>query len=123
MSDPPTVSQGFVAAFEALGYQPDSPAPTGPYTKFPNKIKATLIRVNESDTPAAAGERATRLIRRFLTCLDEDDEEEDEADGNEAGTSGDAVEPVVLVDEDERRVAMHFVDTALKDLRNLACTV
>ncbi|KAI0905984.1 hypothetical protein F4823DRAFT_608899 [Ustulina deusta] len=115
MNDPPTVSEAFVAAFNTLGFQLDKASPTGPYTKFPGQIKATLIKMNESETPRAAGERVSRLISSFLTCLDEA-ESEDEADG-------DAVDAVVLNDKDTRRVAMHFVDTALEDLRNLVCVI
>ncbi|KAI3330404.1 hypothetical protein F4824DRAFT_337583 [Ustulina deusta] len=115
MNDPPTVSEAFVAAFNTLGFQLDQASPTGPHTKFPGQIKATLIKMNESETPRAAGSRVSRLIDSFLTCLDEA-ESEGEADG-------DAVDAVVLNDKDTRRVAMHFVDTALEDLRNLVCVI
>lgn len=64
--------------------------------------------MNETTTPVAPRAKMSHLVRRFLTCLDEKDDE-----------SEDLEEPIVLEGKDRRRIAIHFVDIALKDIRTI----
>ncbi|KAJ5222827.1 uncharacterized protein N7469_009067 [Penicillium citrinum] len=57
-----------------------------------------------------AGEKITLLIRGFLTCLDDEEDEENEEEGQHQTPSNDKA---------LREVAVHFVDNALKTLRDI----
>jgi serine/threonine protein kinase len=106
-----SVSEAFKEAYRALENGTDS-LEQDRYTKFPDCIKRTLVYLNDTRTSVAAGTKICRLVRRFLTCLDEKDDD-----------NGDLEGPVVLEDKDRRRIAMHFVDTALKDIRTIQCAI
>ncbi|KAI8669942.1 Protein kinase domain-containing protein [Fusarium sp. Ph1] len=110
---PPFVSPAFVETFTRLGFPPNEVDPGDYYTKFPNKNKAVLLSMSEILIPAEAGTKMTRIVCEFLTCLDRKGPELDE-------------EPnaYVINDEADRiKVAMNFVDTALKDLRNIQASI
>ncbi|RSL85259.1 hypothetical protein CDV31_016593 [Fusarium ambrosium] len=109
----PFVSPTFVATFIRLGFQPNEADPGDYYTKFPNKNKAILLSMSENFIPAEAGKKMSRMVCEFLTCLDRKGQELDE-EPNE----------YVINDEADRiKVAMNFVDTALKDLRNIQASI
>lgn len=110
-ADNASVSEAFKEAFRALGNDTSGSEQDG-YTKFPELIKRTLVYLNNITTPVAAGARISHLVRRFLTCLDEKDDE-----------TQDVEEPVVLEGKDRRRIAIHFVDTALKDIRTIQSAI
>ncbi|KAF2676189.1 hypothetical protein K458DRAFT_410664 [Lentithecium fluviatile CBS 122367] len=111
-TDPPTMSANFIAAFKSLGLQED---PSEPYTKHAEQIQQTLIHMCDGHIPVEAGDKIARLVKEFLTCLDEDEDEdkdEDEAQYQNAPN-----------DKDRRYVAVHFVDTALKTMRDVQSAI
>lgn len=110
---PQFVSPAFVETFTRLGFRPNEADPGDYYTKFPNKNKAILLFMSESLIPAEAGTKMTRIVCEFLTCLDRKGQELDE-------------EPnayVINEEADRIKVAMNFVDTALRDLRNIQASI
>ncbi|RMJ12443.1 hypothetical protein BHE90_010889 [Fusarium euwallaceae] len=110
---PPFVSPAFIETFTRLGFRPNEADPEDYYTKFPNKNKAILLAMGESLIPLDAGTKMSRIVCEFLTCLDRKGQEFDE-EPNE----------YVINDEADRiKVAMNFVDTALKDLRNVQASI
>ncbi|KAJ9489697.1 hypothetical protein VN97_g3567 [Penicillium thymicola] len=110
-ADNSSVSEAFKEAFRALGNDTGGSEQDG-YTRFPEVIKRTLVYLNEITTPVAAGAKISHLVQRFLTCRDEKD------DDNE-----DLEEPVVLEGKDRRRIAINFVDTALKDILTIKSAI
>ncbi|KIL92272.1 het-s domain protein [Fusarium avenaceum] len=104
-TEPPTMSHDFIEAFERLGLQQDVGEP---YTKYPDQIKETLCSICDELLPVVAGDKMARLVKDFLTCLDAE-EEHDENEAQQYAPSH---------DKDKRQVAIHFVDTALKALRD-----
>ncbi|KAH7232122.1 hypothetical protein MRS44_009510 [Fusarium solani] len=110
---PPSVCLAFVETFTRLGFRPNEADPGDYYTKFPNKNKAILLSMSESLIPAEAGTKMTRVVCEFLTCLDRKGQDLDEEPND-----------YVINDEADRiNVAMNFVDTALKDLRNIQASI
>ena len=110
---PPFVSPAFVETFTRLGFPPKEADPGDYYTKFPKKNKAILLSMSESLIPAEAVTKMTRVVCEFLTCLDRKGQDLDE-EPNE----------YVINDEADRiKVAMNFVDTALRDLRNIQASI
>ncbi|KAJ3545517.1 hypothetical protein NM208_g1375 [Fusarium decemcellulare] len=110
---PPFVSQAFVDTFNNLRFQPNDRDPGDYYTKFPNKNKAVLLSMCDEFIPCEAGTKMARIVRDFLTCLDGNGHQDSDSDLSQYVFSNEA---------DRIRVAMNFVDTALKDLRNIqAC--
>lgn len=110
-ADNASVSDAFKEAFRALGNDTSGSEQDG-CTRFPELIKRTLVYLNEITTPVAAGAKISHLVQRFLTCLDEKDDEKEDLE-----------EPVVLEGKDRRRIAIHFVDTALKDIRTIQSAI
>ncbi|EEU36954.1 uncharacterized protein NECHADRAFT_81126 [Fusarium vanettenii 77-13-4] len=109
----PFVSPAFVETFTRLGFRPNEADPGDYYTKFPNKNKAILLSMSESLIPGEAGTKMTRIVCEFLTCLDRKGQELDEE-----------LNAYVINDEADRiKVAMNFVDTALKDLRSIQASI
>ncbi|KAL2683314.1 hypothetical protein Neosp_007784 [[Neocosmospora] mangrovei] len=109
----PFVSPAFVGTFTQLGFRPNEADPGDYYTKFPNKNKAVLLSMSESLVPAEAGTKMTRIVCEFLTCLDHKGQESNE----------ELNEYVITEEADRIKVAMSFVDTALKDLRNIQASI
>ncbi|KAJ4186864.1 hypothetical protein NW767_001491 [Fusarium falciforme] len=110
---PPFVCPAFIETFTRLGFRTNEADPGDYYTKFPNKNKAILLSMSESLIPAEAGTKMTRVVCEFLTCLDRKGEDLDEEPND-----------YVINDEADRiKVAMNFVDTALKDLRNIQASI
>lgn len=106
-----SVSEAFVSAFESLNLAPNLEDAADSYTKFPRNNKAVLLSMNETHIPTEAGTKMSHIVCGFLTCLDEG--------GNEY---------VPANEEDRRKVAMQFadtalVDTALTDLRKIPCLI
>ncbi|KAF4454645.1 HET-s/LopB domain protein [Fusarium austroafricanum] len=104
-TEPPTMSQDFIEAFRRLSLQPDVGEP---YTKYPDQIKQTLWCICDELLPTVAGNKMARLAKDFLTYLDAE-EGHDENEAQQYAPSR---------DKDRRRVAVHFVDTGLKTLRD-----
>ncbi|RSL41225.1 hypothetical protein CEP53_012886 [Fusarium sp. AF-6] len=92
---------------------PNEADPGDYYTKFPNKNKAILLSMSEGLVPTEAGTKMSRMVCEFLTCLDRKGQELDEEPN----------EYVVNDEADRIKVAMNFVDTALKDLRNIQASI
>ncbi|KAF5682506.1 het-s domain-containing protein [Fusarium circinatum] len=109
-TEPPTMSQDFIEAFQRLGLQPDVGAL---YTKYPDQIKQTLCCICDELLPTVAGNKMARLVKDFLTCLDAEDELDENEPQQYAPTH----------DKDRRREAIHFVDTALKALRDFQSAI
>ncbi|OQE26243.1 hypothetical protein PENSTE_c005G02951 [Penicillium steckii] len=109
VSEPPTVSESFISTFESLGLRKDV---SGIYTKNADQIKQTLVAICDRNISIVAGEKIALLIKEFLTCLD-DDEEDEETDEEERQYQTPAN------DKARREVAVHFVDNALKTLRDI----
>lgn len=107
VSEPPSLSKSFIASFESLGLRKD---PSGIYTKDADQIKQTLVAMCDRSISIEAGEKITLLIRGFLTCLDDEEDEENEEEGQHQTPSNDKA---------LREVAVHFVDNALKTLRDI----
>jgi len=107
MSEPPSLSESFIASFEFLGLRKDT---SGIYTKDADQIKQTLVAMCDRNISIEAGEKIALLIRGFLTCLDDEEDEEDEEEGQYQTPSNDKA---------RREVAVHFVDNALKTLRDI----
>ncbi|KAF5019491.1 hypothetical protein F66182_8498 [Fusarium sp. NRRL 66182] len=106
-----SVSEAFTSAFRKLGFQPDEAM--DPYTRFPSQNKKVLVSMSETYIPSEAGTKMSHIVQGFLTCLD-----------NRGREMDDGVNRYVLNDETDRvRVAMNFVDTALKDLRNIQASI
>lgn len=106
-TNPPTMSPSFIAAFKDLGLQEDV---SEPFTKYAEEIKQTLVYLCDQKIPIAAGDKIARLVHEFLTCLDEDSEDRDDFETPYQDAPN---------DENRRRVAVHFVDTALKTLQDV----
>ncbi|CVL06125.1 uncharacterized protein FMAN_03888 [Fusarium mangiferae] len=109
-TEPPTMSQDFIEAFQRLGLPLDIEEL---YTKYPDQIKQTLCCICDELLPTVAGNKMARLVKDFLTCLDG----EGELDENEAHQYAPAH------DKDRKLVAIHFVDTALKALRDFQSAI
>ncbi|CEI63306.1 hypothetical protein FVEN_g160 [Fusarium venenatum] len=109
-TEPPTMSQDFIKAFEKLDLEQHDEEP---YTKYPYQIKETLCYMCDELLPVIMGYKMARLVKDFLTCLD--DEEEDDMNP--------AQQYAPSQDTDRRQVAVHFVDTALKALRDLESAI
>ncbi|KAL6915473.1 hypothetical protein ACHAPO_009846 [Fusarium lateritium] len=109
-TEPPTMSQDFIEAFEKLELEQDDEEP---YTKYPYQIKETLCRMCDDLLPVMAGYKMARLVKDFLTCLDDKEEDDMNPDQQYAPSQ----------EKDRRQVAVHFVDTALKALRDLESAI
>ncbi|KAM0433462.1 hypothetical protein ACHAPT_004342 [Fusarium lateritium] len=111
---PPFVSPAFVETFTQLGFRPNEMDPGDYYTKFPNKNKTILLSMSETMIPTEAGTKMSNIVRDFLTCLD----------GKGQGFDDEGLDEYAINDETDRiKVAMNFVDTALKDLRNIQASI
>lgn len=104
-AEPPTMSEGFITAFESLCLQEDA---LEPHTKYASQIQRTLVCTCEQSIPVVAGDKVALLVRSFLTSLDEKEEGDD-----------DAHYQAPLDNEARKQAVVHFVDTALKNLREL----
>ncbi|KAG8673741.1 hypothetical protein FPOAC2_07211 [Fusarium poae] len=111
-TEPPAMSQDFIKAFEKLDLERDDGEP---YTKYPYQIKETLCYMCDDLLPAIAGYKMARLVKDFLTCLDDEDGDEDDTSRTQQYAPSQ--------DKDRRQVAVHFVDTALKALRDLESAI
>ena len=112
-TEPPTMSANFITAFKSLDLQEDI---AEPYTKHAEQIQQTLIHMCDQQIPVVAGEKMARLVKDFLTCLDNDGTDEDEDD--------DQIQyQKAPNDETRRNIAVHFVDTALKTMRDVQSAI
>ncbi|KAF3481764.1 het-s domain protein [Arthroderma uncinatum] len=105
--DPPAVSDAFIDAFNLLELDEGDICPTEPYTRYPDQIKAALVKLTDIRIPAVAGVKMAQLIRGFLECLDEHDDDS-------------SAEPVVLNNKDSKEAALHFVDTAASTINSIS---
>jgi hypothetical protein len=112
-TDPPSMSAAFVTAFKALGLQEDA---REPYTMHAEQVQQTLVYMCDQHVPIVTGEKMARLIKDFLTCLEYDEDvKEDDADQTQYQS--------VPNGNERRQVAVHFVNTALKALRDVQSTI
>lgn len=107
VSEPPSLSESFISSFESLGLKKD---PTEIYTKDADQIKQTLVAMCDRNISIEAGEKIALLIKGFLTCLDDEEDGEDEEERQYQTPSNDKA---------RREFAVHFVDNALKTLRDV----
>lgn len=111
-TDPPSMSTAFVTAFESLGLHKDSKEP---FTMHAEQVQQTLVHMCDQHVPVIAGEKMARLVKGFLTSLDYDEEGEEDADQTQYKN--------VPNDKERRQVAVHFVNTALKVMRDVQSTI
>ncbi|RGP64300.1 het-s domain [Fusarium sporotrichioides] len=102
-TEPPTMSQDFIKAFDRLDFEQDN---GGIYVKYPDQIKETLRCMCDELLPVVAGYEMARLVEDFLCCLDEEEED----DKNQAH------QYAPFQEKDRKEVTVHFADTALKTL-------
>ena len=112
-TSPPSVSTTFIDAFKAIYHDTGPLSPEDRYTKYPNEIKSTLVSLTNTYIPTAAGMKMSRLVYGFLTCLDEGSDDYDDK----------GLQSFRSKDKDRRQIAMRFVDTALKDLRDVQSAI
>jgi hypothetical protein len=70
-TEPPVICQDFVQAFALLGLKKNA---VEPYIKFPDQIKETLCCMCDDLLLAVAGNKMARLVKDFLTCLNSEEE-------------------------------------------------
>lgn len=109
-TEPPTMSKDFIAAFRSLGLLDGA---LESCTMPAVQIQQTLISMCDRLIPVEAGEKIALLVKDFLTCLD-DGVNEDENDAQYQTPSNDKA---------RRDVAVRFVDTALKTLRDIQSAI
>lgn len=111
-TDPPSMSTAFVTAFKALRLQVD---PREPYTMHAEQVQQTLVHMCDQHVPVVAGEKMAGLVKEFLTCLDYDEDAEGDVDQTQYQS--------VPNGKERRQVAVHFVDSALKVMRDVQSAI
>ncbi|SPJ82568.1 uncharacterized protein FTOL_09973 [Fusarium torulosum] len=105
----PTMSQNFITSYKSLGFPEDA---LEPYTKYPDQIKETLCSLCNRLIPVVAGDKMARLVKDFLTCLDDREHDQNEAQ-----------QYFPSQDRDKRQAGIHFIDTTLRALRDIQSAI
>ena len=111
----PTISDEFIAAFRSLDLEEDA---SEPFTRDAYQVQKTLISMCTQYIPVEAGEKMAVLVKDFLTCLNDQKDEDGQKDDNNE------VQYQTPRDHKARRdAAVRFVDTALKMIRDIQTAI